>query len=418
MKISLDFSIIAPLNKALNTITIITVFSFFASGCQSKNTDNTTSPSKQNNLATAAETAQSGNDAALADLSPSVLRPTFYKRMEGSIGTEPPTTLHLQYKDSLLQGTYTMGEEVFLLDNGKLSGDNGIMAKVYRQTNDGGLELSGYMSGYINRQGNFEGNYTPSRSKDGIMFHFKELYDAHSAALQLLPIDKKHGDCNGENPCFNLKSAYFQVRGGANNPQSRENCNTHLKNLLINQLTADNTNAQFTQIEAAVETACTEFDKQTQNMPLSWDVKGSPSVKYNGHNLLSIAFETYEYRGGAHPNHATHTLNLNLQNGQSLGIEDILNKNYSGRLSMLIEQALRQTHNIAEGVPLSEAGFTSNNIAPSKDFFLTPKGIAFHYSPYQIAPAVMGDIEVHLPYTALTELIPTNGILAEIIAQK
>ncbi len=394
---------------------------FFMTNCQQKKDTGTASTNTNllSNSETAdaqqAKTAQS-NDPALGDLLPAsfgVGQP-FYKRMEGKIGNEPPTVLHLQYIDDVLRGTYSNAGDIFLIDNGQLTPDNGTTAKAYRQTQGGGMELIGYIEGHLTTDGQYNGTFTPTKAKEGIPFAFREIYGQSNLAMNIIPINKKHGQCGGEEACFSIKNAYLQARGGGNNLTVRDNCNIHFKNLLINQLTAGNKQKQFTQIEQAIDDAFVEFDTQTKDMPAHWDISGTPIVKFNDNNLLSIAFATYEYRGGVRPLDKIIALNIDLQNGQPLHLDDLFVPNHGHRLSLLIDQNLRKTQGIAETVPLTEVGFNADIIKPTDNFFITPQGIVFYYAFYEIAPPTMGDFAVNIPFGDLTDIINPNSLLANL----
>ena len=57
----------------------------------------------------------------------------------------------------------------------------------------------------------------------------------------------------------------------------------------------------------------------------------------------------------------------------------------------------------------------TDDLAPTENFYLTPEGITFHYNVYEIAPYVMGAIQISLPYQIMEHLLSADSsILSEI----
>ena len=64
---------------------------------------------------------------------------------------------------------------------------------------------------------------------------------------------------------------------------------------------------------------------------------------------------------------------------------------------------------------LENMGYTSTGeLTPTENFFLDSDGITFHYNIYDIAPYVMGAIQIKLPYDAVRHLLNENTIISQI----
>ena len=48
---------------------------------------------------------------------------------------------------------------------------------------------------------------------------------------------------------------------------------------------------------------------------------------------------------------------------------------------------------------------TTGDLTPTENFYLGKEGITFHYNVYDIAPYVMGAIEITLPYEMMQHLL-------------
>ena len=62
---------------------------------------------------------------------------------------------------------------------------------------------------------------------------------------------------------------------------------------------------------------------------------------------------------------------------------------------------------------VEEMGYTSTgDLEPTENFYLSEKGITFYYNIYEIAPYVMGPVEITLPYEIMSHLLSDEkGVL-------
>lgn len=69
-------------------------------------------------------------------------------------------------------------------------------------------------------------------------------------------------------------------------------------------------------------------------------------------------------------------------------------------------------NHVATHEELEDMGYTSTGeLVPTENFCLNPDGITFHYNIYEIAPYVMGAIQITLPYDALSHLLNDETFL-------
>lgn len=129
-------------------------------------------------------------------------------------------------------------------------------------------------------------------------------------------------------------------------------------------------------------------------------------VQFYHKNLLVYRIDYNEYTGGAHGIYMTTYLNLNLTTLTPLRLEDLFVPNYKEALTDLLWNQLMADNHVATHEELEDMGYTSTGeLTPTENFYLGPDGITFHYNVYDIAPYVMGAIQITLPYDAVRHLL-------------
>jgi hypothetical protein len=125
--------------------------------------------------------------------------------------------------------------------------------------------------------------------------------------------------------------------------------------------------------------------------------------------LLVLAKTTDSFLGGAHGNYVTSCFVIDPAAVKRLMLDDIFSSREELRL--LLEAELRRRHHLPEGAPLSQAGFFEDRIELPENFFFTEETsgdspfMHFFWNTYDIAPYVMGSIEVSLPLKSLSPLL-------------
>jgi len=141
------------------------------------------------------------------------------------------------------------------------------------------------------------------------------------------------------------------------------------------------------------------------------------SVELATNDLVSIQFyvNTY-YEGAAHPNHNSVTFNYSFETGKTLTLAELFkpNSNYLKVISDYSVKALKKEFGenadsdwIQNGAGLDEKNYQSWNI--------TRKGFKITFDPYQVASYAEGEHEVLIPYSALRNIIDSQGALAKMI---
>ncbi|CAN5752729.1 hypothetical protein BH10BAC2_BH10BAC2_07180 [soil metagenome] len=149
-------------------------------------------------------------------------------------------------------------------------------------------------------------------------------------------------------------------------------------------------------------------DLKERSYSYSIEVTRHLLIMFQSEKFISMGDYSYAYTGGAHGNYGTGYHVLDLLNMKELSIKDVLNEAGQKALPNILEAQFRTDHNLMSTDSLQEGGLFENKIAPTDNFFITPNGIGFCYMPYEIGPYVMGEIEIFIPFTDLTEYLQST----------
>ena len=76
-------------------------------------------------------------------------------------------------------------------------------------------------------------------------------------------------------------------------------------------------------------------------------------------------------------------------------------------------------YQVNEPDSLLEKGFFNiEDIVPNNNFYLNEEGIHYAFNQYEIAPYVMGEINVTVPYSDLEDILLPNGIVTRFFSNK
>lgn len=144
-------------------------------------------------------------------------------------------------------------------------------------------------------------------------------------------------------------------------------------------------------------------DMQTEDMgaTLNYDVSTNLLISFQSSKILSLALDTYAYTGGAHGNYGTVYTSYDITQNKKLGLSDILNAAGIAKLQALLERNFRKQNDLQPTDALTTAGLFENEIKPNDNFYVTGKGINFAYTPYEIGPFAMGEVEIFISFKDL-----------------
>ncbi|MDR2485239.1 MAG: RsiV family protein [Treponema sp.] len=138
---------------------------------------------------------------------------------------------------------------------------------------------------------------------------------------------------------------------------------------------------------------------------LHWGYRETISTEFPATRIMVISRTKEYYLGGAHGMGEKQYFVINTERKKRLLLEDIVKAGSRSRIQRYIEEELRIFSEIAPDAPLSVGGFFEDQAEPPANFFLTADGLGFHWDPYEIAPYVMGPIEVLIPYKRIRGML-------------
>lgn len=111
------------------------------------------------------------------------------------------------------------------------------------------------------------------------------------------------------------------------------------------------------------------------------------------------------YLGGAHGMREKQYFLFDTVKNRKISLDDLIRKNARMTLRQILAGKLRELAEIGKDAPLSQGGFLTDLPEIPENFFLTSGGFGVHWDPYEIAPYVMGPIEVIIPYDELMSVL-------------
>lgn len=316
------------------------------------------------------------------------------KHYSGTISTFPVSMDLFFHKDTVF-GTYyydRVGERISLF--GKNT-DNYIELK--ENTSDD--NFTGVFSFKINADNSFSGQWQSPDGSKKYDFSATEDY-LSSCRLSLYKIDYSANLLDNPDLPETTYELYLWLpvtspsRAGYNN----------LKNNVIEDIFYGNCNSY----DQCIIKMKQEFENNTAPADTSeiienpwmyaWEFYAGTSVVLNDNNFLVLSYNTYQYLGGAHGISDYAFINYDLNSGNRVTFDDILNSKYEDELLDLILQQLDEDDKTDELFSVDEV-FVSKNVGFDKH------GVIFMYNVYEITPYVVGPVEVKISYSKLKDYL-------------
>jgi hypothetical protein len=140
----------------------------------------------------------------------------------------------------------------------------------------------------------------------------------------------------------------------------------------------------------------------------NWVTMAYTDILWNADSLISLKFTRYDFTGGAHGLESVFCTVFDMSQNKALNLSDVFKPGYEIELQQILEKQLREQYDIPEGAPLNAppAGILFNKeLALTDNFYLTGNGIGFIYNPYEVAPYVVGQIELFVPFSQISDIL-------------
>jgi hypothetical protein len=225
---------------------------------------------------------------------------------------------------------------------------------------------------------------------------------AFTAAVRVAP--KVIKEANKEKR-YTVDAEYPQIEGDAR----FEGFNREARSLVTKDVAAFKTGESSTEGDAG-----SELPAETQQSSLNMGYE----IRFATDDLISVEFTEATYEAGAaHGNSATEVLNYDVRNNKKLALADLFNPktNYLSVISTYCISNLRDRSK-READSMIDEDMMKTGAAPQASNYqacaITKKGLWVTFDPYQVAAYAAGPQHVLVPYSALKDILKTDGPLA------
>ena len=126
------------------------------------------------------------------------------------------------------------------------------------------------------------------------------------------------------------------------------------------------------------------------------------SLVYTQKGIVSIISQWYAFTGGAHGNFGDVGWNFDLNRAIILSQRDLFEEESFGEINGLLRRTLMNDYGVPDAKVLKDSlHIDAAYIRMNDNFYFDGDGITYIYQPYEAAPYAVGQILVHLPFTAL-----------------
>ncbi|MEI6682416.1 MAG: DUF3298 domain-containing protein [Bacteroidota bacterium] len=136
-----------------------------------------------------------------------------------------------------------------------------------------------------------------------------------------------------------------------------------------------------------------------------WELLRYTRIVYNGNHRVTFSISSYSFTGGAHGNETQSFTTVDMKSGKILSMTDLFKPGYDEELTRLLTSKLHKANNLDESRKLVDAGYFTDEIKPSANFYLDENGIGFCYNQYEIAPHSFGSTDIFLTCAELKGIL-------------
>lgn len=348
-----------------------------------------------------------------------------YLHLTGSIGNEYPVEMNLVRINDTLYGDYSFiqagkvppGEEnvgMGIPVYGKMSKGEAFSLKKWNAPGKGS-----FIGRFVNAQ-LLTGTFTGDKSEKPMNFELSEKYPEGSIAMNVyyrkasLPLLKKPGS-----PAASIQLSML-LPGESANPLISDSLISIMQEKFtgkrIKLTTPDKLLDGMRQIYFDNYLASNEgIYSDERAATFNWESLRFLHIFMNSSHILSFYIDHYAYTGGAHGLQTCQVTVVNLWTGKEVKLKNIFKDNTEEQLTTILSEKLHQVNHLPTSRSLKDAGFFTDTIRPTENFYITHDGIGFIYNQYDIAPYVMGTIDVFVPFRELQGILVEGGILRELL---
>ena len=253
---------------------------------------------------------------------------------------------------------------------------------------------------------NIVGNWMKPGSDKKTAFSLHEEPIELSAGAEILAKQLKESNKKLK---YDVEVQYPQLSGSMN--PNAEKFNQEVKKMVTRKV------AEFKK-----DTGDAETQESMTDEAMSSHISMSYTTALARDDLISVQFDIGSYSSGAaHPNSYSQVINFDLKNGKALRLGDLFKpgaKYLQAISAYCIKDLQKQSTTRGPDAMLDNDQIRSGAAPEAKNYqswTITKKGVGINFDAYQVAPYAAGRQYVLVPYSALKELIKSDGPLAPFV---
>lgn len=144
-----------------------------------------------------------------------------------------------------------------------------------------------------------------------------------------------------------------------------------------------------------------EMQRDGEEYSFDWDdyIEGYFVGRWK--DIVSYRLDTYTYSGGAHGSSGTYCYNFDVNTGNIVKDSAMFKDGFETKMSELLTSHLCNTFDCGRDYD----SLFVKELTPSANYCVTSDGIDYIYEQYELGPAYLGCIQVHIPWSELKDLI-------------
>ncbi|HYJ88769.1 MAG TPA: DUF3298 domain-containing protein [Pyrinomonadaceae bacterium] len=330
------------------------------------------------------------------------------KYFKGSIGSTLGLQMKLVREGERLTGSYfyqKVGTKIDL--NGTVDNDGNVVLAEF----DSGGKQTGVFQGFwkLEQSGliSFAGNWKGPNSTKQTAFSIHEEPIEFSGGVEI--VARRVAESNKKLK-YEIDAEYPQLTGSGS--PNYEKFNQMVRGLINGKV------SQFRKEMVPEEGEDAGADQLPETMGSSLNIGYTLSLAQDDLISLDLSVGTY-YRGAAHPNSYSETVNFDLKNGKSFKLADLFNpgSKYLQAISAYAIQDLKKQSKSADSMLDDDwiqrgAGPDAKNY---QSWTISKNGLGINFDAYQVGPYAAGPQHVMIPYSTLKDLIRVDGPIGQFI---
>jgi hypothetical protein len=394
------------MNKKLSLVLLASFLILFASlvGCRkSSNSASTPAPSA------GAPPSQSALNHPESDAAANVGEVKYFK---GSIGNSLDLQMKLTRTNEQLTGTYfyeKVGTKIDL--RGTLAKDGNVTLEEF----DAGGKQTGLFKGIWAVDGTdglvtIAGNWSKPPGDKAV--DKKTAFSLHEEPIYLtgnVDVVAKSIKENNKKLVYEISVQYPQLSGGSN--PNLEKFNQAVRGSVVKKVAA-----------FKKEVAPQPDEEPRPENSMGSDLSISYNIELAQDNLVSVSFSVSSYyQGAAHPNSFSEVINYDLKNGKALKLADVFKPGakYLQALSAYCVADLKKQSKAKGADGMLDDSSINTGAGPTASNYhswsITKQGLGINFDSYQVGPYAAGAQFVKVPYSAVKDLVNSDGPLGQFV---